>query len=197
MSLNEYFTELTKKLKRLAEDERREALAFYEEYASEAGIDNGDEMRKRFGSPRELAAVIYAEAAAKEINPDSEKKENSGRGFLIGLAALMCFPLSASAVIALVSVGFALLVSVGSIFFSLIVSGAAIAISGVWALIHGFTYISPFQPGALLMSLGSFLVLTPLGCAFFALMIWVTKKVIDRMTLFITKYIRRRSCHEA
>lgn len=197
MSLNEYFAELTNHLKRLSEYERREALEFYREYVSEAGIETGEEMRMHFGSPRELAAVIYAQAAEKEVHPDSEKKGHTGRGFLIGLAALACFPLSASVVVILISVGFALLVSVGSIFFSLIVSGAAIAISGVWALIHGFTYISPFQPGALLMSLGSFLILTPLGCAFFALMIWATKKVMDCMTLFITKYIRRRSCHEA
>ncbi len=197
MSLNEYFEELAKNLKRLTEDERREVISFYREYASEAGIENGDEMIKHFGSPRELTAVIYTEAAAKEINPDSEKKGNTGRGFLICLAALMCFPLSASAIIVFVSVIFALLVSVISIFFPLIISSIAIAISGIWALIHGFTYIVPFQPGALLMSLGSFLVLTPMGCTFLALIIWVTKKVIDSITLFITKYIRRRSRHEA
>lgn len=197
MSLNEYFAELTKNLKHLTEPERREAMNFYREYISEAGIETGDEMQLHFGSPKELAAVIYAEAAAKEINPDSKKEGNAGRGFLIGLAALACFPLSASVVVVLISVGIALLVSVGSIFFSLIVSSAAIAISGVWSLIRCFTYIIPFRPGAFLMSLGSFLVLTPVGCAFFALILWAAKKVISYITLSITKFIKRRFCHEA
>ena len=192
MSLDHYFDELRQQLRRLTEDERREALAFYEEYAAEAALSSADAMIDRFGSPRALAASIYAEAALREVD---EKKHRSSRGLLIGLAALMCFPLSASGVLVLGSLSLALVMTLGGLFLALTVSAAALAGAGIFALLHGFAL--PLQAGTLLVGLGSFLILTPLGCCLFYWLIRLAGRAADHTTRFISRYIKRRSCHEA
>lgn len=198
MNLNQYFSELSQNLKHLSDSERDEALEFYSEYAAEAEIDCYEAMVNRFGSPRKLAAAIYAETATKEVTSSTTHKDgNISRGFWIGMAALVSFPFSFSATIALFCIGFALLISVGSILFSFIVAAFSIAAAGVWSLFRSFLFIFPFNAGALLMSLGSFLVLTPVGCVFLALLIKLVKKIMTAITTSVTNYIQRRTNHEA
>ena len=198
MSLNRYFSELTQNLKHLSDAECNEAVAFYEEYASEAGIDTYEAMVSRFGSPRKLAAAIYAETASKEIENSSERESGSvSRGFWIGMAALAAFPFSLSAILVIVCIGFALLVSLGSILLSFAVAAFAIAAAGIWSLFRCFTFLVPFSAGAFLMSLGSFLVLTPVGCILLVLFCKLMKKLMTAIVVSVTNYIHRRTNHEA
>ncbi len=197
MNLSQYFSELRQKLKHLSDAEREEAIAFYSEYASEAGIDSYEAMVSRFGSPRKLAAAIYAETATKEVEGSTtRKKGNISRGFWIGMAALVSFPFSFSATIALFCIGFALIISVGSILFSFIIAAFSIAAAGVWSLIRGFMSIYPFNAGAFLMCLGSFLILTPVGCVFLVLLLKLVKKMMTAIITSVTNYIQRRTTHE-
>lgn len=198
MDLSQYFLELRQKLKHLSESEIDEAIEFYSEYAAEAGIDCYEAMVNRFGSPRKLASAIYAETATKEVQGSETHKEgNVSRGFWIGMAALVSFPFSFSATIALFCIAFAFIISVGSILFSFIAAAFSIAAAGVWSLIQGFISIYPFNIGAFLMHLGSFMFLTPVGCILLVLLFKLVKIIMTAIITSITNYIQRRTNHEA
>ena len=198
MSLNQYLSELNQNLKHLTGPERDEALAYFKEYASEAGLDTYTSMAARFGTPRELASSIYADTAAKEVSRDkASPKASLSRGLWIGLAALAAFPFSLSAVVVICSIGFALAVSAGSILLSFLIAAAAVAAAGVGCFLHSLTLLIPFHGGAFLMSVGSFLILTPIGCALFILLLRLTKKILSAVICAVANYIHRRTAHEA
>ena len=57
--------ELRERLDRLPSDEREEALAYYEEYFDEAGVDHEQDVIRELGSPTSVASRIYADRAVK------------------------------------------------------------------------------------------------------------------------------------
>lgn len=58
MSREEFMTELRYLLQDISEDERDEAIAFYEDYFDEAGVDNVDKVIAELGEPSRVAAII-------------------------------------------------------------------------------------------------------------------------------------------
>ena len=185
-------------MKHLTDSEQEEAVSFYQEFAEDARIVDYEEMVRRFGEPRKLAAAIYAETAGKVIRAEKdEKKEDVGRGFLMGLAALFAFPFSISAVMALSAISLALVVSLGSILLSFLVVSFAIAASGIWSLIRSFFYLIPFEAGPFLMSVGGFLILTPVGILLLRGVWIVIRKLMKIITTLISDYIQRRTNHES
>ncbi len=58
MTRTEFMQELERLLSGISEEERREAIEFYENYFEEAGKDKEDEVIKELGSPEEVAESI-------------------------------------------------------------------------------------------------------------------------------------------
>ncbi|MEG0277137.1 MAG: DUF1700 domain-containing protein [Coprobacillus sp.] len=58
MSRQEFMKELKYLLQDISDDERAEALSFYEDYFDEAGVDNEDKVIAELGEPSRVAAII-------------------------------------------------------------------------------------------------------------------------------------------
>lgn len=58
MNRQEFMKELTYLLQDVSDDERDEALSFYEDYFDEAGVDNEDKVIEELGEPSRVAAII-------------------------------------------------------------------------------------------------------------------------------------------
>lgn len=58
MSRQEFMKELKYLLQDINDDEREEALSFYEDYFDEAGVDNEDKVIEELGEPSKVAAII-------------------------------------------------------------------------------------------------------------------------------------------
>lgn len=132
MNRKEFMNKLTKLLKKLPEEHKREVLEFYEEYFDEAGAENEKSVLEELKSPEHLAAKILAEYAQKHLAinsnlDDKNNKENSENlkksseqkklkskkfirinAFWFGVLAVLSAPITIPLTIALLSVLFAL-----------------------------------------------------------------------------------------
>jgi len=104
MTRAQFMKELRERLDRLPADEREEALAFYDEYFDEAGIDHEQDVIHELGSPASVASRIYADRAVKaaRASPHNPGKGLSAIWFII--LAVLAAPLAFPAVLGLVGV---------------------------------------------------------------------------------------------
>lgn len=63
MNTQEYINELKLHLRKLSDDDREDAIAYYFEYLAEAGPDGAEAAMERLGPPARLAAGIRADQA--------------------------------------------------------------------------------------------------------------------------------------
>lgn len=135
MSRKEYMDELTKKLVRMPEQERMEAISYYEEYFDEAGEENEEDVIKSLGTPTQVARQILADFAVKEsaAKPQSPKK-GIWAIVLIVLAILaspIAFPLALVAIILV----FVAVLLVGIFIFTGVIIVFAMGVGGFTSLI--------------------------------------------------------------
>lgn len=62
MTKNEFLGDLSRLLKDLPEEERKQALHYYEDYFADAGEDNEQEVLNELGSPENIAELIKADS---------------------------------------------------------------------------------------------------------------------------------------
>ena len=195
MTAQQYFDELDAQLTRLSPEERQEATAFYREYAQEAGLMDYEALAERFGSPKALAAQIYAEAAEKTISGETGKP-HIGRGFLMALAAVFSLPVALPMLIVPAALLFALLVTVGSLVISLGATLLGLGVTAVTLFVKSFGFLVPFAPVLLLKSLGGALVLGAITIFAVAALYTATRWALRHLTILMTQYAKRRSNHE-
>ena len=163
MSSREYLYKLEKKLKKLPQEERKDAIAYYEELFADAGENNVSQIIDRIGSPTQVATGILADAAAREFRESEQPKVRKGvRAVWLAVLGVFALPVALPLGIAGVVVVFALLISVGAVYLSLAVSSLAIVLYGLASTIVGFLVIPQSFPTAI-FSWGSGLVLASLG----------------------------------
>ena len=75
MNKETYLQELRKALKVLPQQDRDEAVEFYEEYFDEAGIENEAKVIEELGEPKSLGKKILIDIVDRRYAPDSD--ENS------------------------------------------------------------------------------------------------------------------------
>jgi len=79
MDKKEFLNRLKEDLSSLTDDERQNALKYYEEYFEDAAENNKEEMTSQFVSPEDLAKKIELELAelekSEKISENSEKFE--------------------------------------------------------------------------------------------------------------------------
>lgn len=62
MNRSEFMAELRKLLVSIPEDDREEALQYYEDYFEDAGSENEEHVIKELGSPEKVASIIWMDA---------------------------------------------------------------------------------------------------------------------------------------
>lgn len=181
-----YFEELENQLNHLTEEEREEAMRFYREFAEDAGLSEYGLLVTRFGTPKELAAQIYAETSKK-----IEKNKGEGRNlrsFLLSLCALLSLPITVplafGLIIFILSLVFAVIVCIGSLFSAVLsvgVSGLALLYASGKELMIGDS-ISWLQTlGSALMMIGATIFLSVLFFVGFNKCLAILTRVINRM----------------
>lgn len=155
-------------MKRLAElladvsdAERDEALDYYEDYISDAGEENEEDVIASLGSPEKIAQTIKAGLESNEndgeysergysngtISKDEVVVVNKGTKAKKGLTASMiillvilgvfALPILGPVAAAVISVIFAFLCVVAALLFAVFIVGVALLLSGVVAVIAG------------------------------------------------------------
>jgi len=193
MTKNEFLTQLEHRLRALPENERNDAMEYYNGYIDDAGEDESEAI-EHLGSPAEVAANIIAEYAVADTRaPDETVQERKSTLPIVWTVILAIFavpvglPLAiavAAVAIALLAVIFSLVVAFGATAFGLIVGGAAGVVTGIIALFQNI-------PLALMM-LGSTLVVLGLGIMFMKLTVAISKSGFSSISRFVGNVIMRR-----
>ena len=98
MNKQEYLAQLSNALGALSADDRENAIGFYDEYLSDSGEENMDDIIKKLGTPQQLANTIVAEmrvaaAATAESEPDKRtapKTHSPGEFSSVSVDTLSC-----------------------------------------------------------------------------------------------------------
>lgn len=80
MTKYEFLGDLSRLLSQLPEEERDEAIKFYEDYFNEAGKENEQKVMEELGTPQEVAKKILQENDSEEEIPVGEAKKEEGTG---------------------------------------------------------------------------------------------------------------------
>ena len=183
-----YISDLSIYLRQLTDEERNDALEFYDEYLADAGLETRMAIEKRLGTPRQLSHKILADYSIKANNESIKdghpaSAHSSWRVFWLVLVAIITSPITFGLGIALL----ALLLAVGGVALGLIVGMIAlifgVATVAIVSLYVGIGLIATklfsglFYFGLGLALIGLFLVCLPL-------IYWLIKVIIQGIANF-------------
>ena len=175
MNTQEYINELKTYLRKLDDDDREDAIAYYFEYLAEAGPEGAEEAMERLGAPEKLAAGIRADQAMTDFE---EYEGRAGGAFGKGVQAVWhagraSIPRTVLAVfvtVIIIIVFFAVIIALFAASIALIAGGALSVAGSVWAL-H-------IDWAAALFYGGCGLVIIVLGSLLLRFSVWSSKHLL-------------------
>ena len=175
MNTQDYINELKIQLRRLPDEDREDAIAYYFEYLAEAGPDGVEEAMEKLGTPAELAAGIRADQALQDFSA-----QNAAGGAAVGkgvkavwFAGIAAVPRTALAIFVtaiIIIVFFAVMIVLFAAAVAVIAGGVLAFIGGIWLL--GFDLASAAFFAGCGLALGAF------GFLAFRFAIWCSKRLL-------------------
>lgn len=189
MNTHEYINELKIQLRKMNDDDREDAIAYYFEYLAEAGPEGAKDAMDRLGTPAELAAGIRADQAMLEFEDPSEGGATVQKGvkavWLAGLAAVPRTILAGFVTVIVIIVFFAVIIALFATSVGLI-GGGIIGIIGFAGLMSiGGAAVAVFY-------LGCGLALGGLGFLLFRASIWCSKHLLHGIAAVFNGIRRKR-----
>ena len=216
MNRTEFMKKLRTLLSDVEENEREEALEFYEHYFEDAGEDNEQEVIASLGSPEKVAQNIkeglkdvdgvqgeftengyrgYGETIKEEVGyPEregkKEKKSGNGKLILLLILAIFALPVLGPIIMGIVSVLFGIIAAAVAIVFAVAVVGIALLVAGasIFAIAIGKLF---FVPIAGVILLGASLLLIGIGILAMVLGIWIVTKVVPLVIRLSVKCVSK------
>lgn len=199
MTSESYFQELTRLLAPLTADERSEAVAYFQDYAEDGGLLDGDAITTALGSPRQLALQILADysiksstAPAAQGTPPSPR--SNARQIWLIILAILSAPMTVPVGIALFAIMLALIIVVASVVFSILIILAAVVVTGIGAGLFSLYSGAVLIGGHLMVGLtylGLGLAGMGLGLLFIPVVKWTTQGIFSQTARFF-RWIYRR-----
>uniref|UniRef100_UPI00403F8100 DUF1700 domain-containing protein n=1 Tax=Candidatus Enterococcus willemsii TaxID=1857215 RepID=UPI00403F8100 len=186
MNRETYLMELQRYLKKLPHEDYVDAMDYFTEYFDEAGIENEQAVIAELGTPKQAASDILGQLLEKQRDTSTIGMQ---RTFWLAILALLAAPIG----IPLALTAFLLLVTVGLLFFTLILVICSLMVAGVLAggklVLRGIIALPFSIPGGLsLIGLG--LLLLGLGfllTSFMPVIFRFVKKVVLKLTSLLTR----------
>ena len=137
MNKSEFMEELSAQLSQIDAHERSEAIAFYNEYFEDAGIENEQAVIEELGSPAQVAAQIKADAAVKETQAGSTPVKKGIYAIAVVILGICSLPITFPLLIVALAAVFTILVLAATFVFVLVVLVGAGFFTGIVLLAEG------------------------------------------------------------
>lgn len=184
-----YIADLARYLGTLSDDERNDALEFYDEYIADAGLEQRSAIEAKLGTPRQLSHQILADYSIKTNNESTSQghpasAHSSWRVFWWVLIAIITSPLTFGLGIVLLGV----LIGAAGLALGLIAGLLAIVLSvGVIAAVSiyagaGLLFTTEFFAGLFYLGLGLTMIGLFLVCL--PLVYWLIRLIIQGIANF-------------
>ena len=160
MSRKDFLRQLEALLRDIPENERREALEYYNNYFEDAGPDREAQIIQELGSPRKVADSIKRDLFGEnyeDIKRERQQREDrTTRNVLIAVIVVLTFPLWIGIVgavfgilVAAVAIVFALALCIVAIVAAFFIAGFVMAGIGLGRIFTGF-----FADGLVIVAIG-------------------------------------------
>lgn len=218
MNRKEFMRQLELLLSDISEDERREALDYYESYFDEAGEEEEASVIQKLGSPGKVAAIIKAdlrengetdrdytdnsynrqesEAQGQQHTDRRERgyrpKEKKGRGRLTLLIILMIFlsPFFAGAAGGILGVIVTIIFLPFLLAFGIGAGTICLLAGGILLAVAGIGLCASYAAGGVL-SIGIGLIFTAIGLVGLVFAVWAVTNLIPRFLRWFTDWCHR------
>lgn len=217
MNRVEFMQQLERLLWDIPENDRLDAIAYYNDYFDEAGAENEAQVIRELGSPGKVAAIIkadlnasgnaeaeYTEHGYKDgregVNKNTPARKEKGyqapkQKRNIPIALIIILLVFASPVLVGVGGGIigglvGVLAALFAIIFAVVVCGVAFIIAGIVCIVVGIArvLISPIEG---LVTIGVGAILFALGILFTILFIWFAFKWLPALLRWTVDLIQR------
>ncbi len=190
MNKEVFIQQLRSKLKRLPQEEIDYALGYYVEYFQEAGIDNEEDVLKNLDSPSNIASQILSDYAFKDdvINTKKSKKRISSIGFII--LAIFAAPVALPLALALIMLGFAMIIVVGALIFAFSLTSISLVVAGIITIFVGAAVFTQGFATAI-MFIGIGLIFIGIGLLSGIAIVILTPKVFKGISKLARKLLSR------
>lgn len=215
MNRAEFMRQLERLLRDIPENDRLDAIAYYNDYFDEAGIENEAKVIQKLGSPGKVAAIIKADLNANgyehgqytemgfsdgHVNPNTPSRRETGyqepkQKRKIPLAVLIILIVFASPVLLGVGGGLlggliGLLAGALGIILAAILGGVSLLIAGIVCLIVGIVRIV-FTPLEGIVTVGIGAILAAVGILMILLFVWSAFKWFPALFRTLVNWFQR------
>ena len=218
MNRKEFMRQLELLLSDISEDERREALDYYESYFDEAGEEEEVSVIQKLGSPGKVAAIIkadlrengetdrdYTDNSYGTQEPETQgqqhtdrrergyrPKEKKGRGRLTLLIILLIFlsPFFAGAAGGILGVIVTIIFLPFLLAFGIGAGVICLLAGGILLAIAGIGLCASYAAGGVL-SIGIGLIFTAIGLVGLVFAVWAVTNLIPRFLRWFTDWCHR------
>ena len=194
MRRQEFMKELEHLLRGVPESEKIDALAYYNDYFDEAGMENEELVIRELGSPQQVADKILAEyGRTSQGSPNAGGAKATGISKSNKILLIILLVLTCPFWIGLVAGAFGVVVAVLASIFGIVVgfggAGIGLIVGGIACLVAGLLRVTivPVE-GLVIIAVGSVLIV--IGILFAVLVTWMLFKWIPDALSAITGWLK-------
>lgn len=147
MTRHEYLEQLDRYLRKLPKADYEEAMDYFTEYFDEAGVENEAAVMAELGTPKEAAHDILSQLLDKKMEaPITSPKSQLNLAWVV-LLGLFAAPIALPVALVVIALGFAGLVTLLALLFSVVVVGVSFVAAGVYLVFDGLALIGTSLAG--------------------------------------------------
>lgn len=146
MNKSEYIEQLKKHLRSLPKEDFQKAIEYYEEFFSDAGVENEMQVIEDLGTPEFAAKQIITNLA---INNTKEQPKDVRKGFSavwVGILAICAAPIALPFALCAAMLVIMLFLTIIMLLFSFFLVGAVFIICGAVSMICGIAMLTTSIP---------------------------------------------------
>ncbi len=147
MTRHEYLEQLDRYLRKLPKADYEEAMDYFTEYFDEAGVENEAAVMAELGTPKEAAHDILSQLLDKKMEAPITSPKSQLNLAWVALLGLFAAPIALPVALVVIALGFAGLVTLLALLFSVVVVGVSFVAAGVYLVFDGLALIGTSLAG--------------------------------------------------
>ena len=142
MTKTEYIAKLTKYLRKLPQQDYKEAIEYFMEYFEEAGPENEARVIAELGTPKEAAHEVISRLLEEKIVEDKSSLRNKTAILWIAILAVLASPVALPILLFFLAMIMTLLMIIFAVIVTALALTFALLISGVYTFFTSFSLLS-------------------------------------------------------
>ena len=142
MTKTEYIAKLTKYLRKLPQQDYKEAIEYFMEYFEEAGPENEARVIAELGTPKEAAHEVISRLLEEKIVEDKSSLRNKTTILWIAILAVLASPVALPILLFFLAMIVTLLMIIFAVIVTALALTFALLISGIYTFFTSFSLLS-------------------------------------------------------